>query len=251
MTVQEDIVAALEPKTVTKVIGQPTNKAIDVLQDELAKIATTIKTTLFQDGNKYGHLAIIVAEDEYRLIINNRVWFYAEPQHPGYYDASIDANTTEHEAKKKEAEHKEKLRLYQVFLGVEQALREKIVGAVDQQYLAALEEDYVGYTGTTPLLMLEHLRKHCCKITNKDKTDLADEFQAQWDQTQHITTYFRMLEKVQKKMKRMKLQKDDSELVMQAVKEMYAADIFDEKEMIAWENKTDAQKTWPNAKNVF
>ena len=81
--------------------------------------------------------------------------------------------------------------------------------------------------------------------------DLADEFQGQWDQTQHITTYFRMLEKVQKKMKRMKLQKDDSELVMQAVKEMYAADIFDEKEMIAWENKTDAQKTWPNAKNVF
>lgn len=40
-------------------------------------------------------------------------------------------------------------------------------------------------------------------------------------------------------------------MVVQVVKEMYGAEIFDKKEMFAWENKAEAQKTWANAKAYF
>ena len=82
----------------------------------------------------------------------------------GYYDPTINASTTGVEAKQKEAEHKEKLQLYQVYLGVEQALHDKIVAAVDRQHLAELDEKYVGYAGSTALDLIEHLRNGYCKI---------------------------------------------------------------------------------------
>jgi len=243
MTVQEDIVNSLQTKTVTRIIGQPTNAAVDLLQEELAKIAATVKTPLIDQGNKYGHLAVIVPEDDYKEIIKNRRWSYQEPVHPGYYDATITANTTEVEAKAKEAEHKEKLRLYQVFLGVEQALREMIVEAVDKQHIAELDEEYVGYTGVTPLAMIEHLRKGCCKLTNKDREELDKELRAPWDQTDNIATYFRQVDLTEKKMKRWQMDVTESAKVVIAVGQMYASELFDEKEMMAWENKSDAQKT--------
>lgn len=66
----------------------------------------------------------------------------------------INANTMEVKAKQKEAKHKEKLQLYHVFLGVVQALWEKVMGAVDTQWISALDEDYVEYLEMTPILML-------------------------------------------------------------------------------------------------
>ena len=251
MTVHEDIVTSLRSKSVTRIIGHPTNAAVDLLQEELAKIAATVKTTLIEEGNKFGHLAVIVPEDNYKEIIKNRRWTYHEPTHPGYYDASITANMPEVEAKAKEAEHKEKLRLYQVFLGVEQALREKIEGAVDYQHIAALDEEYVGYSGSTPLDMIEHIRKGCCKITNADREDLDKEFRKEWDQSDNITTYFRQLELIEKKMKRWKMEVTEGAKVVRAVGAMYASELFDEKEMMTWENKTDNQKTWAAVKKHF
>ena len=63
MTYQEDIISRIEGKTVTKIQeGTPTLDDIDILQDELTKIAASVKTLLIQEGAKYGHLATMISE---------------------------------------------------------------------------------------------------------------------------------------------------------------------------------------------
>jgi hypothetical protein len=59
---------------ITRVLGIITTKTIDILKDELAGIASTIKSDHYKDGLKYGHLAIVIPEEEYETIIGNNAW---------------------------------------------------------------------------------------------------------------------------------------------------------------------------------
>ena len=49
--------------------------------------------------------------------------------------------------------------------------------------------------------------------------------------------YFSKLEKEQVKLKPMKINWDDTQKVLQAVKEMYNSNIFEELQLMEWENK--------------
>ena len=55
MTVQEDILAELTAETMTKIIGEPGQGDIKILEAELAEQAAKIKTTedLIEKGRKY------------------------------------------------------------------------------------------------------------------------------------------------------------------------------------------------------
>ena len=44
---------------------------------------------------------------------------------------------------------------------------------------------------------------------------------------------------------------DNTQKVTQAVKEMYNSHIFDETQIMEWEDKADTDKTWVNCKKVF
>ncbi len=47
-----------------RVLGIITTETIDILDDELAGIASIIKSDHNKDGLKYGHLAIVIPEAE-------------------------------------------------------------------------------------------------------------------------------------------------------------------------------------------
>ena len=57
-----DMTALLLIKSVTRIHGRPERNQIDVLEKEVARIASSAKTTRFPQGNKYGHLVMIVGE---------------------------------------------------------------------------------------------------------------------------------------------------------------------------------------------
>ena len=79
MTYHEDIVAEVEGKSVSKINGVPTLELVKTLQDELAKIAASVKTSLLEQGNKYGYfLAIMINKHEYCDLINDQMWTLVE-----------------------------------------------------------------------------------------------------------------------------------------------------------------------------
>jgi hypothetical protein len=62
-----------------------TPEAVDKLEDELDGIFTVTKTHHYEQGQKYGHLASVIPESKYRLIIGNATWIHGVPANPGAY----------------------------------------------------------------------------------------------------------------------------------------------------------------------
>lgn len=122
----------------TRVLGhKPTVQDIKTWEEEAAKHAMLIKTSLFPQRNEYGHLAIIIPKDEYCLKINNDTFVYKDPQDPGPYP-QLDGNKTDNEIKLLEAKHKVKTQDYQKYLGVQEFCQE-FQKCIDPTWINALK----------------------------------------------------------------------------------------------------------------
>ena len=99
--------------------------------------------------------------------------------------------------------------------------------------------------------MLDHLNTQCLKVTNRDKKGQIKNTEFLWLAYEDVTVYFLKLEKEQVKLKAMKITWDDTQKVTQAAEEMYNSKIFDELQLMEWENKDDIDKTWTNCKQFF
>ena len=110
---------------------QPLPEAVDKLEDELGRIFTIAKTHHYDQGQKYGHLASVIPESKYRLIISNPTWTYMVPTNPGAYLA--DALTAGNAPVMREqfvAQHKIKQKSYHNYLSVKEAGKELILYVV-------------------------------------------------------------------------------------------------------------------------
>jgi hypothetical protein len=108
-TTASDVQATLLTKPVTRIHRRPEIADIDTLEKEVARIVAQAKTSLFPEGRKYGHLAMIVGEVAYRNTIGNQTFVYTAPTDPGAYDIAniVGSIATNAVAKSQaEAEHK-------------------------------------------------------------------------------------------------------------------------------------------------
>jgi hypothetical protein len=76
-------------------------------------------------------------------------------------------------------------------------------------------------------------------------------FHVQWDLSSHITKFAHELDQQQKLCRDIGVPAPDATKVQHYVKSMYASDMFDDKEMQAWELKPSIDKTWDSAKTHF
>ena len=51
-----------------------THVRIDKLKSQCAEIAAAAKTHSYTKGQKYGHIADIITESKYRILISNATW---------------------------------------------------------------------------------------------------------------------------------------------------------------------------------
>jgi hypothetical protein len=51
---------------IDKIIGQPSNSTVNLLKQQVAKIAAAVKITSW--GGRHGHLALVLTNDEYCLV---------------------------------------------------------------------------------------------------------------------------------------------------------------------------------------
>ena len=90
-------------------------------------------------GGAHGHLGLTLSPRRYALIINAP---YNRPTHPE--QLIIPAGTTQHMARTIQDQHTERLRLFREVTGVENALKQQIVAAVEPQYLEAIRNQVTG-----------------------------------------------------------------------------------------------------------
>ena len=137
-------------------------------------------------------------------------------------------------------------------MAVESAARQLIVGAIDEELLVELCDDWVQYEGHTPNEIITFLRDHVClAATTDDQLILQAKLNKPWDQTENILSYFKKLDRAQTAMKKANVPCEDAAKAIQAAAQMTASGLFSERQITEWEEKVHTDKTWPLLKAYY
>ena len=119
-------------KELTKIHGEPTYDDLQNLHKQLKTNATSVPSNL--GGGAHGHLGLILSAAEYAIVVPNSP--FVRPAHLG--SLTIAPNTLHHVAATQKEIHEEALRVFNEVLGVETALWQQLVAAIDKTYLSAI-----------------------------------------------------------------------------------------------------------------
>jgi hypothetical protein len=235
----------LRKESVTKIHGQPKDQDITTLEKELIAIAASIPTTL--GGGNHGHAGLIVDATKYLTMAGVA---FAIPPNPGIYPAGLAANAAAGTRARAEAEHKEEVAQYEILKGVEQALKDIILEAVENDYLMEIEDDTLGFLNQTPRQMIDHLKARGGALDFADTKTLLAERDMEWDLSENPQVYFNRVEKAVKALTRAGITSDMNERRDMALYYLKASGEFDAA-VREWENKATADKTWINIKTFI
>ena len=249
-TVREAVRGIIAPMSIDKIIGQPTNTTVTLLKQQIAKIAAAVKTTKW--GGRHGHLALVINETDYRTVTAVATANVDPLDAPPLIPVGLVNNMTITDRTRITATHAIEQQEYWKQEAVNAIIVERIVGEiVDATYVEELEDDYIGYSAQTIKTLLSHITTEWCTVTTLEKKQALEAFNVQWDLTSHITKFARELDKQQKICIDIGVTASTETKIQYYVENMYVSEMFDDKEMRAWENKTTANKTWTNAKTYF
>ena len=179
--------------TVTKVHGQPTNRDIDRLEDELTAIASSFHSEL--GGGLHGHAGLIKSDADYALIAPGTPFVF--PANPGVYPVGA---MTAAQRPQREAEHKALIAQFQTCVGASKGLKDLILKSVEEDYLLELRAVGIGYLNVTPLQMLTHLRNRWGTMDYVDITALLAECDTPWNAAEVPEKYFNRLDEARRQL---------------------------------------------------
>ena len=245
MGVRADIREEVRKETVTKIIGQPTNQDLTLLEKELIAILANIPTTL--GGSGHGHAGIIMNPARYLATAGAP---FVNPANPGTYPAGVPGNAAQGIRARAEAEHKEHVKEYETFQGVVQATKDIILEAVDNEYLLEIEDEILGYLNQTPTDMLTHLRNRGGGLDFADTKTLLAERDGEWDASEVPQIYFNRVEKAIQGLTRAGINSDLNERRDMALYYLKASGEFDAA-VREWELRPAGTKTWQHIKTFI
>ncbi len=185
---------------ITRITGIIPPKSIDGLENELGGALAKLKSTHFEEGQRYGFLASVIPQEKYRIVISNAacLYAYAAPANRGAYAvAALTPGVSAAQQEQLVAQHKEEQMVYANYLGLQEAGKELLLYGVGDDALAPQKKQYINFGDSTIHSMILHLReKMAIKMTTSQKFEYkAEGYGKQWDPTTSITAYFTSLDK--------------------------------------------------------
>jgi hypothetical protein len=178
------------------------------LEKELISIAANVPTAL--GGGNHVHAGIVIEPTKYLVMMGGTA--FVNPVHPGIYPAGLAANVAAGTRAMAEAVHKEQIAQFKIFAGVEQALKDIILEAVDHDYLLEIEDDTLGFLNHMPRSIINHLCSQGGALDFADTKTLLAERDAEWDVSEEVPQiYFNRVEKAIKGLTRAGIVSDLSE----------------------------------------
>ncbi len=233
--------------TITKITGIITLESIDTLENKLGGAFTILKSTHFNEGQRYGFLDTVIPQAKYHIVINDPTWVYAAPGNPGVYAAAaLGANISAAQRKQIVARHKEEQTSYADYLGAQEAGKELLLYGVGDDALAPLKKQYINFGDATIHSMILHLQeKTAIKMTTSQKFEYKFEgYAKQWDPTTSITAYFTGLDKFRTSLANCGIFTSVNKMTMAAGARMWESEMFTKDQMVTWENKPAVQQMW-------
>jgi hypothetical protein len=175
----------------TKIHGQPTDQDLTLVEKELIAIAANVPTAL--GGGNHRHAGIIIEPTKYLVMTGGTA--FVNPVHPGIYPVGLAANAAAGTCATAEAVHKEQIAQFEIFAGVEQALKDIILEVVDHNYLLEIKDDTLGFLNQPPRSIINHLCSQGGALDFADTKTLLAERDAEWDVSEVPQIYFNRVEK--------------------------------------------------------
>ena len=229
--------------TVTKIYGQPTNKDLDKLDEELTAIASSFPSEL--GGGAHGHAGLVKSVADYELFAPGTPFII--PANPGHYpQGPIPAA----QRAQREAEHKALVVQFQTCVGVSKGLKDLILQAVEEDFLLEIRDEGIAYLNVTPLQMLTHLRDRWGSMDYIDITALLAECDSPWNAGEVPTKYFNRVDKARRQLARANVQVDERAMMAKSLKCFKEAGDFDPA-IREWEARPQIAQTYANLKAVM
>jgi hypothetical protein len=157
-----------EHPDLTTIIGIPSYNTLHTLNQEIKSNAISVHSNL--GAGQHGHLGLVISPNAYAFLANTP---YLRPGHPAPLDIPVGA--TRHQQDLLERTYKEALRLFHEVRGVERALMQQVVSAVEPQYLMAMRNRTTGQFTVTIFQLLQYLLTVYGKIAPSQLLHLEQE----------------------------------------------------------------------------
>jgi hypothetical protein len=228
----------------TKLQGEPNSESLFKLRNELKANAQAVYSNL-SDG-AHGHLALVLSDAQYALITPQP---FVRPVHPGAL-VIPDGTTGPMSTVMKEA-HQEQLRLFREVQGVEKALIQQIVQAIEAPYLASIRDRTSNSLQGTVYQILDHLQTVHGRVSPQMLEDREQELRIMTYNTQFpIDIVFNAVEDYVDFADLGHQPLTERQIIAKAYVILNKTRRF-KTDITAWNRRPDIEKTWINFKTHF
>ena len=162
MSSADKIIEGFPHPTVTPIVGQP---AFDTLKALKLLLSTNAASVISHLGNgALGLLWLVVSDAVYNTLSGTP---FVPPTNPGPIPV-IPANATGPQINAIHETHKREAKLFHEYNNTDKALKQLLLGAVDDMFTRAIKNRYIGYANVTTKQLLTHLITTYGKISGND-----------------------------------------------------------------------------------
>jgi hypothetical protein len=228
----------------TRIIGIPTYEALHQMQLELKTNALSVHSNL--GGAQHGHLGLLMTNAQYALVSDTP---YERPEHPGVLHIPHNATRVASDALKRT--YDENLRVFHEVRGVEQALIQQIVTAVEEQYIIAMKNRDTGqFTGDIRQIFT-YLQNTYGKISPSQLSQFEKEIsEMHYDPVTPVDNIFNKIEDLLEYGDLAHCPFSQPQAIAKAYNLINRTGKFRES-IKAWNRLPNVQKTWINFKTHF
>ena len=189
------IKATLDTFSITRVDQNPTIRSMKRLKLELCTMAAAIESA--KTGGKFGHMYVILTEEEYRKATGNKtatVTMLTKPPdvNPKFKTVKKE-DLTRFVSMELEAETKMEMTAYITQEEVSKEIARRMVESIDIEFIEELKNEYTGFANETPKTFITHMEKEYCESTIDDQLKALKEFEVPWDQVTPFGTWITRL----------------------------------------------------------
>ena len=179
-------------------------------------MAAAIKSA--KTGGKYGHMYIILDQEEYRQATSNStatVDMLTKPDDVNpKFKTEKPEDLTRYRTMELENETKTAIIAYITQEEVSKEIARRMVENIDIEFIEDLMNEYTGFVNETPKTFLTHLEKEYCEATIDDKLKAVREFETPWDQVIPMGAWITRLDKQRRKCAEAGVTIDDDRMVL-------------------------------------
>ena len=226
--------------TPTPINGEPTNKSLKRLKNELRANASSVDSDL--GGGDHGYLGLVLTDIEYS---NVSATAFVAPPFPR--TLTIPVATTAVQALQLRETHKEEARIYRECKNIERALLRHIQTALEEKYIEHLIDDDTGLIEDDIPDVLEFLFNNYGKVTSEEVKDKeAEVLNISFNPADPMVIIYRPIEQLQKLATSADIPYSNEQLLE------FGRNTRDfEKALGEWYAKPDHEKSWSNFKTHF